>query len=139
MVLLLDECDSFVSRRQLGNMEQNAVVAAFLRTLEYFKGLLFMTTNAPESVDDAILSRCIAVISYGIPSDDDARKIWNVLSNQFGSPLDKVLVNQLVEHFPNATGRDIKELLKLTFRYCKASSSPIDLHAFVNMAQFKGL
>ncbi len=110
-----------------------------LRTLEYFKGLLFMTTNAPESVDDAILSRCIAVISYGIPSDDDARKIWNVLSNQFGSPLDKVLVNQLVEHFPNATGRDIKELLKLTFRYCKASSSPIDLHAFVNMAQFKGL
>ena len=48
-VMLIDEADVYIRRR--GNeIDHNAVVASFLRTLEYFHGLLFLTTNR---VDDA--------------------------------------------------------------------------------------
>ena len=38
----------------------NAVVGVFLRVLEYFNGLLFLTTNRIDDIDEAIVSRCIA-------------------------------------------------------------------------------
>jgi hypothetical protein len=60
-VLLLNEADGFLRKRD-NDIEHNAVVAAFLRTLEYFHGLLFMTTNRSDDIDDAILSRCVAII-----------------------------------------------------------------------------
>lgn len=43
-VLLLDEADVFVMQRG-ASLTQNAIVAEFLRTLEYFDGLMFMTSN----------------------------------------------------------------------------------------------
>ena len=58
---LLDEADVFVLERGL-DLVQNAIVAEFLRTLEYFDGLLFLTTNRMNGVDEAILARCAAVI-----------------------------------------------------------------------------
>lgn len=54
--VLLDEADVYVGKRG-ADMAQAAVVAAFLRVLETYPGLLFMTTNRGEEVDDAILSR----------------------------------------------------------------------------------
>src|SRR3546814_2642760 len=53
----LDEADVYIRCRD-NDLEHNAIVAEFLRTLEYFNGLLFMTTNRINDVDDAILSRC---------------------------------------------------------------------------------
>ncbi|HEY6773034.1 MAG TPA: AAA family ATPase, partial [Oxalicibacterium sp.] len=43
-ILLLDEADVYIRCRD-NDLQHNAIVAEFLRTLEYFKGLLFMTTN----------------------------------------------------------------------------------------------
>ena len=43
-VLLIDEADVYIKRRD-DNIAANAVVGLFLRVLEYFNGLLFLTTN----------------------------------------------------------------------------------------------
>jgi ATPase family associated with various cellular activities (AAA) len=137
-VLLLDEADVYIRAR--GNdLQHNAVVAGFLRTLEYFDGLLFMTTNRGDDVDDAILSRCIAVIKYETPSTNDAKKIWRVLSNQFKVEISDSLIDELVIHFPTASGRDIKELLKLTSRYAKGKNVELDIEVFRQCAQFRGV
>lgn len=137
-VLLLDEADVYIRRRG-DDMHHNAVVAAFLRTLEYFDGLLFMTTNRGDDVDDAILSRCIATIRYQRPARENAKRIWKVLSESFQVRLSDELVNQLVDRFPNASGRDIKELLKLSSRYAKGKGIDLDLEVFRKCAQFRGL
>jgi hypothetical protein len=137
-VLLLDEADVYIRAR--GNdLQHNAVVAGFLRTLEYFDGLLFMTTNRGDDVDDAILSRCIAVIKYETPSQEDAKKIWRVLANQFQVDLSDELIEQLTVKFPKVSGRDIKELLKLTSRYAKGKNVPLDVEVFRQCAQFRGV
>jgi hypothetical protein len=45
LVLLLDEADVFMQSRDSKSLERNKLVAIFLRLLEYFEGILFLTTN----------------------------------------------------------------------------------------------
>ncbi len=136
-ILLLDEADLYIRKRD-NNLEHNAIVAEFLRTLEYFNGLLFLTTNREDDVDDAIMSRCIAIIRYETPSRDAAIRLWHSLADQFNVELSDDLVYKLVRDFPNSSGRDIKELLKLTSRLCRSIDSPITLEAFHECAIFRG-
>lgn len=44
-LLLFDEADVFVTKRGLHFLERNRFVAIFLRKLEYFEGIQFLTTN----------------------------------------------------------------------------------------------
>ncbi|MDB6086638.1 MAG: family ATPase [Gammaproteobacteria bacterium] len=136
-ILLLDEADVYIRRRD-NDLEHNAIVAEFLRTLEYFNGLLFMTTNRIGDVDDAILSRCIATIQYETPPKSDAIRLWKLLAEQFGADLSDDLIEALTIAYPTASGRDIKELLKLTTRYCGAKDIALSEDAFRLCALFRG-
>ena len=137
-ILLLDEADVFVRARG-DDINHNAVVGSFLRTLEYFSGLLFMTTNRSDDIDDAIVSRCIAVIKYEAPGHDDAKALWRVLSSQYEVELSEALILELVELFPSASGRDIKELLKLTSKFIRHKKIPTNAEAFRQCAVFRGI
>ncbi|MCH2221627.1 MAG: ATP-binding protein, partial [Dechloromonas sp.] len=74
-VMLIDEADVYIKKRD-DNITMNAVVGVFLRVLEYFNGLLFLTTNRVDDIDEAIVSRCIALIRFQAPHREDRRKIW---------------------------------------------------------------
>ena len=56
-VLLLDEADVFLEARTAQDIHRNALVSIFLRLLEYFQGILFLTTNRVSTFDDAFQSR----------------------------------------------------------------------------------
>ncbi len=137
-ILLLDEADVYIRKRD-NDLEHNAIVAEFLRTLEYFDGLLFMTTNRMDDVDDAILSRCIAVIRYDIPPPDAARQLWHTLAAQFGADIPEPLQEELLAHYPALSGRDIKELIKLATRYCAHKNLPLTAEVFALCAVFRGI
>jgi len=138
-VLLLDEADVFVSVRG-DDINKNAVVAEFLRTLEYFDGLMFMTTNRPDDIDEAIISRCVAIIHYGPPSTADlARRSWEALEGQFGITLDSDVRNGLVEMFPDIVQRDMKMLLKLVLKVNKRKDAKLDLETFRRYAMFRNI
>jgi ATPase family associated with various cellular activities (AAA) len=137
-VLLLDEADVFVVQRG-HNIEQNAIVAEFLRTLEYFDGLLFMTTNRPDDIDDAIISRCAAIIDYAPPTAKDAAEIWRVMATQFKCELSDELIAQLVELFPKIAPRDIKMLFRLALRVASAHQEPLSLGTFRRCAMFRAI
>lgn len=135
---LIDEADVYIRRRD-NNLQHNAVVSAFLMKLEYFNGLLFMTTNRVNDVDDAIVSRMVAMFKYETPDSVQARKIWKVLSKQFGISLSAAFIAELVKQFPDLSGRDIKQLLKLTSKYCKQRKQVMDVEAFRVCAMFRGI
>jgi hypothetical protein len=137
-VLLLDEADVYIRRRD-NDLQHNAIVAEFLRTLEYFTGLLFMTTNRVGDIDEAILSRCIAVIEYLPPDTDDAHRLWRTLAAQLGVEMPEALVDALVVDYAGASGRDIKELLKLTSKYCRRKGIALSSPAFAQCAVFRGI
>ncbi|RKF81521.1 hypothetical protein GcC1_025002 [Golovinomyces cichoracearum] len=64
-VLLLDEADVFLEKRNIQDIHRNALVSIFLRLLEYFQGILFLTTNRVETFDDAFQSRIHIALRYG--------------------------------------------------------------------------
>ncbi|MCB5190201.1 AAA family ATPase [Methylobacillus arboreus] len=137
-VLLLDEADIFVMQRA-ANIEQNAIVAEFLRTLEYFDGLLFMTTNRPDDIDDAIISRCAAIIDYPIPGPEASVAIWRVMAAQYQAGLDDALIAELVRSFPGIAPRDIKMLLRLALRVAKKRGMPLSMEIFWQCAMFRAV
>jgi SpoVK/Ycf46/Vps4 family AAA+-type ATPase len=120
-------------------MTMNAVVGVFLRVLEYFNGLLFLTTNRIDDIDEAIVSRCIALIRFHAPDAEARKRIWGVMSGQFGLNLDDSLIDALVEIYPQTSGRDIKGLAKLVAKYCRHRDTPPDLDVFKRCAIFRGL
>lgn len=137
-VMLIDEADVYIKRRN-DNLASNAVVGVFLRVLEYFNGLLFLTTNRVDDIDEAIISRCIAMIKYHNPNANDRRKIWQVMTAQFNLSLDATLIEQLVGIFPTATGRDIKGLTKLVSKFCIQKQLQPSLDVFKRCSVFRGL
>lgn len=137
-VLLLDEADVFVMERGL-DLSQNAIVAEFLRTLEYFDGLLFLTTNRIDGVDEAILARCAAVIEYRPPGPKDARQVWQILAAGNDVMLGEDLLDDLVGGFPDITPRDIKMLLRLALRMARHRGVEPDASVFASSAVFRGL
>ncbi|MGB0713810.1 MAG: AAA family ATPase [Gammaproteobacteria bacterium] len=137
-VMLIDEADVYIKRRD-DDIAANAVVGVFLRVLEYFNGLLFLTTNRVDDIDEAIVSRCIAMIRYETPDAAARRRIWSVMANQFALPLDAALIDTLVERFPSASGRDIKGLTKLVVKFCNQKDIAPDEAVFERCAVFRGL
>ncbi|MFV8816598.1 AAA family ATPase [Haliea sp. E17] len=137
-VMLIDEADVYIKRRD-DNLAANAVVGVFLRVLEYFNGLLFLTTNRTDDIDEAIVSRCIAVIRYAVPDREDRRRIWAVMTEQFGLDIAAVLLDTLADLFPEASGRDIKGLTKLVAKYCHHKSVAPTLEVFERCSIFRGL
>lgn len=137
-VTLLDEADVFVCQR--GNdVEQNAIVAEFLRTLEYFDGLLFLTTNRPSDIDEAIISRCAAIIGYDVPKGEAVAAVWRVMAAQYEVTLPDELVAGLLKLFPSIAPRDIKMLLRLALRVSKSANEPLTLETFRRCAMFRAI
>lgn len=137
-VMLIDEADVYIKKRD-DNITMNAVVGVFLRVLEYFNGLLFLTTNRVDDIDEAIVSRCIALIRFYPPDRVDRKKIWGVMAAQFGLNLPADLHDRLPDIFPKASGRDIKGLAKLVAKYCSQKALPPTEDVFRRCSMFRAM
>jgi DNA polymerase III delta prime subunit len=135
-ILLLDEADVYVHHRG-DDLEQNAIVGVFLRTLEYYKGIMFLTTNRADLVDDAILSRCIAKITYEVPSLEDQKKIWRILADTAGVKITNGVIEEIAEAHPKLSGRDVKNLLKLAHLVSLSNEEPITKKSIEFVMRFK--
>ena len=81
-ILLLDEADVFLEARSLHEIERNKLVSIFLRVLEYYEGIMFLTTNRVTSFDRAFESRIHISLEYK-DLDFKARKgIWETFLNK---------------------------------------------------------
>lgn len=55
-ILLLDEADVFLQARDAKDVARNALVSIFLRQLEYYQGIMILTTNRIGDCDPAFES-----------------------------------------------------------------------------------
>jgi SpoVK/Ycf46/Vps4 family AAA+-type ATPase len=77
-VLLLDEADIFLQKRDKADIKRNAIVSVFLRTLEYYRGILFLTTNRVGTFDPAFRSRIHVSLYYPPLKKDATMQIWRM-------------------------------------------------------------
>ncbi|KAH8889089.1 P-loop containing nucleoside triphosphate hydrolase protein [Thozetella sp. PMI_491] len=76
-VLLLDEADVFLVSRTHRELKRNALVSVFLRQLEYYSGILFLTTNRPGTLDEAFKSRIHVSLRYPGMDLESTKLLWN--------------------------------------------------------------
>lgn len=137
-VLLLDEADVYI--RQRGHdIHQNAIVGVFLRVLEYYRGIIFMTTNLKDSIDDAIESRFSAKIEFYYPISEQARTIWEIQMINHGWKIDDKtsgMIGAMVKKNPNLSGRSIRNLMKLSTLLARYRKSDISLEILEQASKF---
>jgi AAA+ superfamily predicted ATPase len=111
-VLLIDEADVFLERRSLHDLHRNSMVSVFLRVLEYYAGILFLTTNRVTTFDDAFKSRIHIPIRYTDLSVASRMQIWRNFIGLVpgGVDIDERGLEELAEHDLN--GRQIKNVVK---------------------------
>ncbi|KAI0419362.1 P-loop containing nucleoside triphosphate hydrolase protein [Xylaria grammica] len=76
-VLLIDEADVFLGKRTDDNLERNELVSIFLVLLEYYTGVLILTTNRTSGIDPAFESRIDISMTYNPLTKDTRREIWS--------------------------------------------------------------
>ncbi|KAL2840807.1 P-loop containing nucleoside triphosphate hydrolase protein [Aspergillus pseudoustus] len=81
-VLLLDEADAFMEQRTAYHDTHNRLVTVFLRKLEYYQGIFFLTSNRGIHFDDAILSRIHLTIKYKELSREFCNSLWKNFLNR---------------------------------------------------------
>ncbi|KAL9570764.1 hypothetical protein ACKAV7_005101 [Fusarium commune] len=111
-VLLLDECDVFLERRTTSDIKRNKLVSIFLRLLEYFEGVMFLTTNRVSAFDPAFESRIHLTIHYPNLDYTSRLHIWKTFVN-IGTDGNSISEDELDE-LANVelNGRQIKNVVK---------------------------
>lgn len=81
-IMLIDEADIYMEHRKVQDLVRNNLVAAFLRAMEYYKGILFLTTNRVGTFDEAFISRINITIYYRSFSHGQRMEVWETFFNK---------------------------------------------------------
>jgi SpoVK/Ycf46/Vps4 family AAA+-type ATPase len=141
-VVLLDEADVFLEARQesLGDGTRNALVAVFLRELEYFSGIVFLTTNRIETFDQAMKSRIHLALEYSPPDIEIRRQVWmnllgRVPEDAMGiEDLDDAVENILMEKL---NGREISNTLNTARTLARFKKEKLGLEHIESVLQVR--
>ena len=90
-------------------------VPAFLRALEYFNGIIFMTTNRLGTMDVAFQSRIQVAIEYPTLTESTRRKIWTVFIKRLDNrdSRKEILSDRKFLESQSLNGRQIRNAMKL--------------------------
>jgi SpoVK/Ycf46/Vps4 family AAA+-type ATPase len=83
-ILLLDEADVFLEARSSHHLDRNMLVSIFLRLLEYYEGVLFLTTNRSDNIDSAFESRIHLSLQYDELDRASRRQLWTAFLTRGG-------------------------------------------------------
>ncbi|KAK5996712.1 hypothetical protein PT974_02052 [Cladobotryum mycophilum] len=154
-VVLLDEADVFMAERNPNDIQRNELVSIFLRELEYFRGIIFLTTNLYHTIDPAFRSRVSLHLLFQALTRDAREAIWRKFlerlpeiqeiksSGEQGEegpaepkgkeverPLDDGDLREL--SLWQLNGREIKNAVKMVRSWCEQKGYPISLQRMEN-------
>jgi SpoVK/Ycf46/Vps4 family AAA+-type ATPase len=126
VVVLLDEADAFLERRSSNpeHAERKKRVAIFLRVLEYFRGILILTSNRAVEFDDAFHSRIHLTLQY--PDLDHLARVevWTNILDMARHALTVQDINEFAKEDMN--GRQIKNVIKMSRLLAKSEDHTLN-------------
>jgi SpoVK/Ycf46/Vps4 family AAA+-type ATPase len=112
-VLLIDEADVFMEARTSNNLQRNELVSVFLRLLEYYAGIMILTTNRMRSIDTAFESRIDITLTYNALTEADRQQVWrNFLATMDPKDIDVGDADIVMLAKWDFNGRQIKSAIK---------------------------
>lgn len=133
-IILIDECDIFMEKRSTNDVLRNAMVAIFLRLLERHQGVMFLTTNRIDSMDNAFRSRISMILQYDNLTDDTKSKVWTNLLFASGLSDCNIDINKLIEFELN--GRQIKSAIRMAQSIALADDVKVNINILENVIRY---
>ncbi|TFY60688.1 hypothetical protein EVG20_g7330 [Dentipellis fragilis] len=139
-VVLIDEADVYLEQRNLHEIERNAMVAVFLRKLEYYPGILFLTTNRVTVFDQAMKSRIDLSLFYEHLSPDARGRLWLAFlakttmsaderASVTGARMDRLRALPL-------NGREIKNVVKIASAFAARYGRTLEIEDILRVVRF---
>ena len=127
-LILLDEADIFLEKRSNNSsLERNAMVSVMLRLVEYFKGVLFLTSNRVDSLDPAFKTRITLALRYEQLDKAGRNQVWlNLLdASGQGEAVKNGSIDTSVLAEQQLNGREIKNAIRLAMALAKEDDKPL--------------
>ncbi len=134
-VLLIDEAD--LSKRD--NTGMNAIVSIFLRQLEHYHRILFLTANRKEYIDEAFKSRVHFCHHYDDIDLSARKRIWQgFLEKARANP--KIILSIDEQGYTDLfsmplNGRQIKNVMKMAQFMAAEEQTSITIHCIKLVAE----
>jgi AAA+ superfamily predicted ATPase len=103
--------------------------------MEYYNGILFLTSNRPDTIDDAIISRVTLHIKYDLPTFDETVQLWNILCENFGVAIEMPTIQKIWDNYKPFSGRDIRNTLK-DISKCFPTEKKVDFSMIQELEDF---
>ena len=131
-VLLFDEADILLEARAIeDNLVRNSMVSVFLKVLEYYEGILFLTTNRIKTFDIAVQSRVNLAVHYVDMSEEQQKRVFNVFLDMIDERQIKnkpKIVDWVSEDFREKfNGREIRNMLSSAVALARADGRSLEL------------
>ncbi|KDQ15090.1 hypothetical protein BOTBODRAFT_109169, partial [Botryobasidium botryosum FD-172 SS1] len=139
-IVLIDEADVFLEQRSTASLERNAMVAVFLRYIEYFSSILILTTNRVDTFDEALQSRIHVSLHYPDLTSTHRGNLWMAFLQKARSRtkgragpselgLKRLVAEQLQGRVLN--GREIRNIVQLAATLAAHEGEPLqERHIF---------
>ncbi|RAR00801.1 P-loop containing nucleoside triphosphate hydrolase protein [Stemphylium lycopersici] len=126
-VLLIDEADVFMETRTTNNLQRNELVSVFLRLLEYYNGIMILTTNRTRSIDAAFESRIDITLTYNTLTESDRQQVWrNFLNTMDAKDVDVGEADLIKLAKWDFNGRQIKSAIKTACILATKKQEPLN-------------
>ncbi|KAL2058878.1 hypothetical protein ABVK25_000170 [Lepraria finkii] len=106
-VLLLDEADVFLEERSMSDLKRNSLVSVFLRVLEYYDGILMLTSNRVGTFDEAFKSRIQVALYYKALTRSSRKKIWQNFLEMLDEDNENVDFDELRDRLDELAGHEL--------------------------------
>jgi SpoVK/Ycf46/Vps4 family AAA+-type ATPase len=134
-IILLDEVDIFLEKRDTRDVHRNAMVAVFLRMLEYHDGVMFLTSNRAADLDPAFASRISIHMKFGHGDVSKRYQVFRNLLKQSG--ISEEAQKEIMKFdLPDINAREIKSLIRhaMTLASAEGREATIDdFRTFLNL------
>ncbi|KAF2169420.1 hypothetical protein M409DRAFT_20639 [Zasmidium cellare ATCC 36951] len=142
-VVLLDEADVFLEERSLDNLERNALVSVFLRAVEYYDGILILTSNRVGQFDEAFKSRVQLALPYRPLTVAQRIAIWTNFIHKLQSVkeamhFDDIFLQIEMLAKTEMNGRQIRNAINTARQLARFQGNPLslkDLKRAINVSQ----
>lgn len=112
-VLLFDEADALFASRTHGSSAEryaNLDIAVLLQEMDRFPGVVILTSNMPDAIDDAFRRRLRFVLEFPSPDAADREQLWELHFPEEMPLASDVSVEGLASEY-NLTGAQIRNVV----------------------------
>lgn len=118
------------------NFDDQVFLYAFLRQIEYFKGIVIVTSNSTPTNHPQVLLRANIHINFDSLTAEMRKEIWGIFNLRLPEDVQRLPESALEKLSAwKMDGRQIRNTMNMTVSWCRKKKEPLNLETVENIIQ----